>query len=373
MRENNSKKLKILVGYHKRSAIFHNEVMLPILLGSALQPSLVKQFFKQALSDEAGENISHKNPYYSELTALYWAWKNLKKLNNPDYIGFMHYRRFLQIDSDETLGISTLMFNLDSYTNKIKKLIKNKVDLIIPQKEDILCEWVMTPQTIKKLGMGTVMSMEEHYKFSHIAEDFDKTFQILKKIYPKIFEVANISRKATSAYFCNIFITKRQIFEDMMSFVFTILFELEKQRNNWQDKVYQDNYQKRVAGFIAERLISIYIDYLYSLKQFNIIEKPKVVINNNEGHIVNKNTINISSAASKHYCKKSPQKNTVFQYCGRDLRSQYHRIISYNFSRNLVMFAKQVFILIKTIFRMFFILPIRLGQMMLLYLRMIMK
>ena len=38
-----------------------------------------------------GENIYPKNPDYCELTAQYWAWKNI----DCDYYGFFHYRRYL--------------------------------------------------------------------------------------------------------------------------------------------------------------------------------------------------------------------------------------------------------------------------------------
>ena len=41
-------------------------------------------------TDNAGENISNKNPNYSELTGLYWLWKN----NHDKNIGISHYRRY---------------------------------------------------------------------------------------------------------------------------------------------------------------------------------------------------------------------------------------------------------------------------------------
>lgn len=53
------------------------------------------------LFDNEGENISNRNPSYSELTALYWVWKHEK----AEYIGWSHYRRFLKLSEDDMEAI----------------------------------------------------------------------------------------------------------------------------------------------------------------------------------------------------------------------------------------------------------------------------
>ena len=51
---------------------------------------------------DIGDNIYHKEKYYSELTFHYWYWKNLlDKADKNDWIGFCQKRRYL-INTEKT-------------------------------------------------------------------------------------------------------------------------------------------------------------------------------------------------------------------------------------------------------------------------------
>ena len=82
------KNIKILVCAHKDSRLPQHEYFCPIQVGAALTSA---RFFP--VLDNTGDNISDRNPHFCELTAHYWAWKNLK----CDIIGLNHYTRFLSI------------------------------------------------------------------------------------------------------------------------------------------------------------------------------------------------------------------------------------------------------------------------------------
>ena len=76
--------IKVLVATHKKYWMPQDRVYMPIQLGKDIHEDLGFS------GDNTGDNISKKQPYYSELTAIYWAWKNLK----ADYVGINHYRRY---------------------------------------------------------------------------------------------------------------------------------------------------------------------------------------------------------------------------------------------------------------------------------------
>lgn len=92
MEEKKEPKIKILVACHKADPnIRQDDIYMPIQVGKALHPELDLGF----QCDNTGDNISEKNGSYCELTALYWAWKNLKDI---DYIGLCHYRRYFDLN-----------------------------------------------------------------------------------------------------------------------------------------------------------------------------------------------------------------------------------------------------------------------------------
>lgn len=78
-----SKETKIIVATHKAYRMPTDKMYIPIQVGAIGKDSIGYQ------RDDTGDNISILNPFFCELTGLYWAWRNI----DADYIGLVHYRR----------------------------------------------------------------------------------------------------------------------------------------------------------------------------------------------------------------------------------------------------------------------------------------
>ncbi|EHU8946558.1 DUF4422 domain-containing protein, partial [Campylobacter coli] len=141
--ETKTPKVKILVGYHKPAVLLKDDILTPIHLGRALATQASKDgemskedfewMCENMIGDDTGDNISHLNRYFCELTGIYWAWKNYDKLGNPDYIGFMHYRRIFDFCSESLNLPISKEFNtpeLDYVNNSDKNKYLNQKDII---------------------------------------------------------------------------------------------------------------------------------------------------------------------------------------------------------------------------------------------------
>lgn len=177
------------------------------------------------LYDDTGNNISKKNEYYCELTALYWIWKN----DSSDIVGLEHYRRqFL-------------------YGNYI--LNKKKVDILLKDND------ILVPHKV-----NLVQSIYHNYVKQHGEKELLEVEDIIKHKYPEYINAFNRLKKTNKIYICNMFIAKKKFVDNYCQWLFDILFELEKR----VDLSNKSNYQKRMLGFMAERLFNV---YLYKHKQ----------------------------------------------------------------------------------------------------------
>lgn len=125
-------KITILVCCHKQDYYAQKYPFLPIQVGRAI--SSVDLGIQ---GDDTGDNISWKNRNYCELTALYWAWKNLKEV---DIIGLCHYRRYFLLKNNIfNIGVQKYVCGKPDIVCDEKRIISDleKYDIILPNKTHV--------------------------------------------------------------------------------------------------------------------------------------------------------------------------------------------------------------------------------------------
>lgn len=197
---------------------------IPIQVGAALTDKKISE-----IRDNTGDNISHKNAAYCELTALYWIWKNDK----ADYIGLSHYRRHFEL-TDKELSL----------------LGEADIDVVL---------------TIPIMNFPNVRSV---YEYDHEIEDWDIMLDAIKVLYPDYYHTADKLQNGVYYYAYNMFIARNDIFFAYCEWLFRILDYCEA---NCRPKA--NKYQNRFLGFLAERLMSVF--FLHHKNKWKIVHSKK--------------------------------------------------------------------------------------------------
>ena len=226
------KNIKILVVYHKKSALTEGEDFLPVNAGRAVAAEEEREWLTEnTTGDDTGDNISAENPSYNELTAVYWAWKNL----DADYYGLMHYRRFFKFD-----GGNKNYYSVKESQNDIVEKIGYSPESL----RATLAEYdFIAPKPMKR------KSVYEHYKNAHDASDMDAAIETVDRLFP---EYSSACRKyvfGRDSYFYNMFVFDKATFDRYCAFLFGVLDAIKDRFDG-----------KRM--FISERLTGIFITKL---------------------------------------------------------------------------------------------------------------
>ncbi|MGN0000901.1 MAG: DUF4422 domain-containing protein [Marinilabiliaceae bacterium] len=228
--------IKIIVATHKDTLYPSDGCYLPLHVGCEGKPSLGLQ------GDNTGDNISTKNRSFCELTGIYWAWKNL----DAEYVGMSHYRRYFTKGFRFTnRGRWNAILKKEDY----EKLLK-KSDLILPQKRHYVVE-----------------TNRSHYDHAHDPNELQQCEKVIAELIPDALDAFHKVMNRRSSHMFNLFIMKRELFDDYCNFIFTILFELEKRI----DTTNYDAYAIRVYGFVSELLMDVWVEYRHlNYKEQNV-------------------------------------------------------------------------------------------------------
>lgn len=219
------KDIKIIIATHKKYQFPEDDIYVPLQVGSDNKEKFTEK------TDNIGDNISNKNPYFCELTGLYWAWKNLE----ADYIGLVHYRRHF---TAKNIVPKKKKFQFVLNKADIEDLLEN-TDIIVPKKRKYYIE-----------------NLYSHYKHTMYVEPLDKTREIISQKYPEYIKEFDRLHKRTSAHMFNMFIMKKEILNNYCNWLFDILFELEKT----VDVTKYSQFHARFFGRISELLLDVWIN-----------------------------------------------------------------------------------------------------------------
>lgn len=291
--------IKIFVSHRidKEVSQIKNNIYIPVRCGAVFD----KRKNIQMLGDDTGDNISAKKDMYSELTVLYWAWKNQK----ADYYGLCHYRRYLSpisknlkfVKNEHNAGCVSIDYLNDENITKYK-LNEACLNKSINGFDGIF----MKPIDLTEFNIKSNYEAMDKAKSWHNMKWIDLAVNIAKEKYPEMAEVIDTYLyNYRYSYLYNCFVMKKDIFNKFCGWLFSILFELEKRidvSNTWENLY-------RTLGTTGEHFFGIWVLWMKK-NNFKIKELPLLFVEHPEAlpeikPAFDTNNIAIACSSSQQY------------------------------------------------------------------------
>lgn len=216
---------RIYIMAHKEFDVPQMNGYIPLHVGKAGKQEI------GYIGDDTGDSISDKNESFCELTGLYWMWKNV----SCDVAGLCHYRRYFVQEGMESANVPLEQKLLD--TDYIEKCLQ-EYDVIVPDS-------ISVPE-------GSVWN---HYTDHHYIADWLECAKVILKKYPQYYKAFVWHQNSNLISLGNMVIARKELLDEYCKWLFDILFEVEKKI----DVSSYDTYQKRVFGFLSERLFRVWL------------------------------------------------------------------------------------------------------------------
>lgn len=226
--------IRIFMAKHEKDSTLNveyeiPEYVVPIQVGAAISKTRIA-----SVRDDIGDNISNRNVNYSELSALYWIWKN--KLGNIDrtdvgrqYYGLMQYRRIFDLSDDDML-----------------RLMDNDVDVLLPY------------------PMPYDPNINEHHKRWIKDSDWDVMLAALRELHPDYADYFQEVLSQEFLYNYNLILAKKAVLFDYCDWLFPVLMRTEELSDPKGDE-----RADRYIGYMGETLLTLY--FMKNSERLNIV------------------------------------------------------------------------------------------------------
>ena len=222
------------------------EFVIPIHAGKILAADAMHM-----QGDDTGENISALNPFFAELTPLYWIVKNAPR--NCEAWGLCHYRRYFMVQRTSIFAKKKSDYKLRDTPWQIDKVVNI---MLYRQMQEKLKEHdaiVQPPKWIHN-KKGNIKTLEYNFISHHIPEHWEILKEVLLEKYPTYEGSWEAFRNLTKMSFYNMMVAKWKIWDEYAAWLFDILFEVHRRIGPIADPS-----QQRAVAFMSERLMNLYM------------------------------------------------------------------------------------------------------------------
>ena len=236
--------VKIIIACHKKCEVPEDkDIYIPVHVGAEGKESI------GFTPDNTGDNISAKNFMYSELTGLYWAWKNL----DCDYLGLVHYRRCFALHKKN--GKAALNNVLTK--SELNEILKHH-SIIVPVK--------------RKYYIETIYN---HYSHTFDGTQLDNTREIISEKCPEYLESFDAVMRRRWGYMFNMYIMPKNLSDQYCEWLFGLLLILEQR----MDTSSMNDFDMRYLGRVSERLFNVWLHFMIQdgkINESDIFEVPYI-------------------------------------------------------------------------------------------------
>lgn len=261
-----SNNLKLFSVFHKKFHIPNEPYLFPIHAGKAVSDSGLL-----LPGDDEGDNISSMNPFFCELTVLYNVWKN-KKYQPASFWGLCHYRRYFTLDMHWTRVKKKTTYYLNATEDSLRKIFSPELEQFYAA--TLFEKTIIFPrltETENLPGARDKLTLKQSYFQFHDRVDWELAEACIRELCPEYLEDFTAIGDKKKWMSCNMMIAHHKVWDAYLSWLFEILFTLNKRIH-----LSEDPYQQRTIGFLAERLMNVY--FHHHKNEYRFINLPVAIL-----------------------------------------------------------------------------------------------